>query len=253
MATCSHCFRPWEVAELRYERQLIIPQIGQKGQRMLGDSVVTVIGSGGLGSALLTYLTCAGIGTIRILDCDVVSESNLNRQFLHGTNDIGKLKVISAEEKLSRMNPEVRLILHSEKLDRGNAESLLSGSTVVVDCVDNIETRVVAAEACMSLDIPLVEGGIHGFYGFVMTIGRDSPCLSCLGYDKIKSKGAVPVLGATAGVIGSLQATECIKLIVEAGEPLFGRMVNYDGLTYSFDVIDIEKSNDCPVHAKFVY
>lgn len=233
---------------MRYERQLLMPQIGQKGQRRLEESVVTVIGAGGLGSAVLTYLACAGIGTIRVIDSDIVSESNLNRQFLHGTDDIGKLKVVSAEEKLLRLNPEVRLLLHSEKLERDNAKILLAGSAVVVDCVDTIGARTAAAEACLSLDIPLVEGGIHGFYGFVMTIGRASACLSCLGYDKVVKKGTIPVLGATAGVIGSLQASECIKLIVGAGEPLFGRMVNYDGLTCTFDVVDIERSDNCPIH-----
>lgn len=235
---------------MRYERQLIMPEIGLKGQRRLAESFVTVIGAGGLGSAVLTYLTCAGIGTIRVIDSDVVSESNLNRQFLHGTADIGNLKTVSAEEKLLSLNPEVKLFLSSEKMDRGNAKMLLDGSTVVVDCVDNIDTRLAAAEACISLDIPLVEGGIHGFYGYAMTIGREYACLSCLGYDKAVKEGTVPVLGATAGVIGSLQASECIKLIVGAGNPLFGRMVNYDGLTAAFDVIDIEKSDDCPIHSQ---
>lgn len=235
---------------MRYERQLMMPEIGEAGQQRLKDSQVTVIGAGGLGSAVLTYLTCAGVGTIRIIDSDVVSETNLNRQFLHETANVGKLKVQSAKENLMRLNPEVTLILCSEKLDKSNAQRLLSGSAVVIDCVDNIGTRVAAAEACISLDIPLVEGGIHGFYGYAMTIGRESACLSCLGYDTAAKKEAIPALGATAGVIGSLQASECIKLILGVGEPLFDRMLHYDGLTCTFDIVDVNKSDDCPVHSK---
>lgn len=233
---------------MRYERQILIPQIGQEGQKKLEQSTVTVIGSGGLGSPVLTYLVSAGVGTIRIFDCDIVSESNLNRQFLHNTDDVGKQKVLSAKEKLSRLNPDVRLITFNVRLEEDNTEDFIAGSDVVVDCVDNIDTRVIVARACIRLDIPLVEGGVCGFYGYVMDIGRNFPCLSCLGYDKIKPKTPIPVLGVTAGVIGCMQANECIKLLLGIGEPLYGRLLNYDGLDGTWEEIRVEKADNCPVH-----
>lgn len=233
---------------MRYDRQILIPQIGPHGQEKLSKSRVTVIGCGGLGSPVLTYLTCAGVGTICILDRDVVSESNLNRQFLHDTYDLGKLKVESAREKLSRLNPEINIIVQNTTIYADNAKELLSASDVVVDCVDNIETRITVARACLELDIPLVEGGINGFYGYIMSIGRDFPCLSCIGYDKVTQKTPVSVLGATAGVIGTMQANECIKLLLGIGEPIYGRMLNYDGLSCSWDEVRVEKSDSCPIH-----
>ena len=233
---------------MRYERQLLIPQIGQEGQKKLEQSTVTVIGSGGLGSPVLTYLTSAGVGTIRIFDCDVVSESNLNRQFLHNTGDVGKLKILSAKEKLSQLNPNVNLVTFKIRLEPDNVDEFITGSDVVVDCVDNIATRITVARACIKLDIPLVEGGVCGLYGYVIDIGRDFPCLSCLGYDKVKQKTPVPVLGVTAGVIGCMQANECIKLLLGIGEPLYGRMLSYDGLSGTWDESRVKKSDSCPVH-----
>ena len=233
---------------MRYERQLLMPQIGPEGQKKLEQSTVTVIGSGGLGSPVLTFLTCAGVGTIRIIDCDVVSESNLNRQFLHNTEDVDKLKTQSATEKLSVLNPDVNLIVINKRLDEDNAEDIIKGSDVVVDCVDNIPTRITVARACIKQNIPLVEGGVYGFYGYVIDIRRDSPCLSCIGYDKAKQKTPVPVLGVTAGVIGCMQANECIKLLLGVGDPLYGRMLTYDGLSASWEEIRVEKSESCPIH-----
>lgn len=235
---------------MRYERQMLMSQIGRKGQEKLEQSTVTVIGSGGLGSPVLTYLTCAGVGTIRFFDCDVVSESNLNRQFLHNTEDVDKLKIQSAKEKLSVLNPEVNLIAINNRLSDDNAEECVKGSDVVVDCVDSIAARITVAKACLKLNIPLVEGGVSGFYGYVIDIGRDYPCLSCLGYDKAKQKTPVPIIGVTAGVIGCMQANECIKLLLGIGEPLYGRMLNYDGLSASWEEIHVEKSESCPIHKK---
>lgn len=233
---------------MRYERQILMPQIGLEGQKRLAKSIVTVIGSGGLGSPVLTYLACAGVGTILIIDCDVVSESNLNRQFLHNTDDLCKLKVFSAREKLAILNPDIHLVVVNKRLESENAESLIAGSDVVVDCVDNVTTRVTVAQACIRLNIPLVEGGVCGFYGYVMDICRESPCLSCLGYDKVKQKTPVPVLGVTAGVIGCMQANECIKLLLGIGEPLYGRMLSYDGLNSVWEEIRVNQSDCCPIH-----
>ncbi|WP_218144882.1 HesA/MoeB/ThiF family protein [Propionispira arboris] len=233
---------------MRYERQLLIPQIGQEGQEKLEKAKVTVIGAGGLGSPVLTYLVSAGVGKIQIVDCDVVSESNLNRQFLHHTGDVGRPKVLSAQEKLVSLNPDVALSTVNKRLNQENIEECIIGSDVVVDCVDNIETRVMVASACIQLNIPLVEGGVLGFYGYVIDIGRDYPCLSCLGYDKAKQKTPVPVLGVTAGVIGCMQANECIKLLLGIGEPLYGRMLNYDGLSGTWEEVKVEKAKNCAVH-----
>lgn len=233
---------------MRYDRQLLIHQIGQEGQKKLEQSTVTVIGTGGLGSPVLTYLTSAGVGTIRIFDYDVIAESNLNRQFLHNTGDVGKLKILSAKEKLSQLNPNVNLVIFNKRLEMDNVEEFITGSDVVVDCVDSIATRITVARACIKMNIPLVEGGIYGFFGYVIDIGRDFPCLSCLGYDKVKQKTPVPVLGVTAGVIGCMQANECIKLLLGIGEPLYGRMLSYDGLRATWDEIRVEKADNCPVH-----
>jgi molybdopterin/thiamine biosynthesis adenylyltransferase len=243
-----HFSRRLEVVDMRYERQMLMPQIGQKGQKKLEQSTVTVIGSGGLGSPVLTYLTCAGVGTIRIIDCDVVSESNLNRQFLHNTKDLDKLKVLSAKEKLSQLNPDINLITVNKRMDTKITEEYVAGSDVVVDCVDNTATRVTVARVCIKLGIPLVEGGVCGFYGYVIDIGRDFPCLSCLGCDKAKQETPVPVLGVTAGVIGCMQANECIKLLLGVGEPLYGRMLSYDGLSATWEETRVQKADNCPVH-----
>lgn len=250
MGMSFHCSRLQGVDDVRYDRQMLIPQIGQEGQKKLEQSTVTVIGTGGLGSPVLTYLTSAGVGTIRVFDYDVVSESNLNRQFLHHTGDVGKLKTLSAKEKLSQLNPDVDLVIYNKILETDNVEAFISGSDVVVDCVDNIDTRIVVARACIKLDIPLVEGGVDSFFGFVMDIGRDFPCLSCLGYEKVKPKTPIPIVGVTAGVIGSMQANECIKLLLGIGEPLYGRMLYYDGLSATWDEIRVKKADNCPVHGK---
>lgn len=234
---------------MRYERQLLIPKIGHSGQNVLGKSTVTIIGSGGLGSPVLTYLTCAGVGKIRIVDGEIVSEPDLNREFLHNTHDINNLKVLSAREKLLLLNPEVEIAAINKHIEDDNAKELIAGSDVVVDCVDNMHTRVTVAKACIKLDIPLVEGSVYGFNGFILDTGRDYPCLSCLGYDKMPAKQPVPVLGVTAGVIGCMQANECIKLLLKIGEPLYGRILNYDGLSGEWKEVSIKKSDNCTVHS----
>lgn len=233
---------------MRYDRQLIIPQIGQEGQKKLGQSTVTVIGTGGLGSPVLTYLTSAGVGTIRIFDYDTVSESNLNRQFLHNTADVGKQKILSAKEKLSLLNPDIHIVVFNKKLETDNVEEFIAGSDAVVDCVDSIATRIMVARTCIKLDIPLVEGVVSGFFGYILDIGRDSPCLSCLGYNEDKQKKPIPILGTTAGVIGSMQANECLKLLLGIGIPLYGRMLCFDGLSGTWDEIPVKKADSCPVH-----
>ena len=242
----------------KYQRQTIIPQIGEEGQQRLKNSRVTVIGAGGLGCPVLTYLVEAGVGNIRIIDSDSVSLTNLNRQFLHREADTGRKKTESAEEKLRTMNSSVKINTVTGRLTEENAEELIVGSTgssctmpdVVIDCVDNIKTRLVVSEWCMQREIPLVEGGISGFYGFVTVISRETACLECLGYHSGMDGKTVPALGTTAGVIGSLQAAECLKILLGAGNILYGRMLQYDGLESCFDEIRIQYRENCRLHLR---
>lgn len=232
----------------RYERQMLLPQIKEEGQNRLQNALVTVIGAGGLGSPVLTYLAEAGVGHIRCIDEDTVSLTNLNRQFLHGEQDIGKKKVDSAKETLEALNSNIQVDAICCKVTDENVEKLIEGSDAVVDCVDNITSRLSTNRACLKKNIPLVEGGISGFYGFVTVIQPESACLECMGYHEGMDGKVIPVIGTTAGVIGALQANECLKIILGSGEPLYGRMLQYDGLNGSFDEIEIQKSETCRIH-----
>lgn len=236
----------------RYQRQIMLPQIGEEGQKKLQKARVTVIGAGGLGSPVLTYLTEAGVGHIRCVDEDVVSLTNLNRQFLHAEQDIGKYKVDSAKVKLKALNSSVQIETVCSRVTEKNAGELVAGSSVVVDCVDNISTRLCVNRACLGQGIPLVEGGISGFYGFVTAILPEYACLECMGYHEGMEETTIPAVGVTAGVIGSLQANECLKIILGIGEPFYGRMLQYDGLTGSFEEIEVMKSEDCRLHGETV-
>lgn len=232
----------------RYERQMMIPQIGKKGQDILQKTCVTVIGAGGLGSPVLTYLAEAGVGHIRCIDGDVVSLSNLNRQFLHEEVSIGREKAYSAAERLKQMNSTVHVEAVHARITEKNVTELIGNEKVVVDCVDNIATRLWVNEICLQKKIPLVEGGISGFYGFVTAIAPWCACLECMGYHKEMNRQIVPALGTTAGVIGALQANECLKILLGTGKPLYGRILQYDGLAGEFDEIEVEKSGTCRAH-----
>lgn len=234
---------------MRYERQLIMEEIGREGQEKLGKSTVVVIGCGGLGSPVLTYLTLAGIGRLIIIDYDEVSESNLNRQFLHGERDIGRLKIESAKEQLHALNSEIEIIGIKEKLDEKNTGKIIQSADVVVNCVDNIQTRVLVGRECLKQDIPLVEAGVQGFYGWIMNIRPETACLECIGFENIKLKPPLPIIGVTAGVIGCLQANECIKIILGMKGTLDGIMLQYDGIDGSFDRIKLEKEPSCKGHS----
>lgn len=230
---------------MRYERQFLIPEIGSGGQEKLRQSKVLVVGAGGLGSPVLTYLTEAGVGNITLVDSDIVTESNLNRQFLYTTSDIGREKALCATEKLGALNPDVSVSPLKMRVDKENAGEIILGADVVVDCVDSVETRLIVNAACLKQGIPLVEGGVDGFYGFVMCIRRESACLRCVGYCQRNEPKPAPIIGCTAGVIGSLQANECIKILLRIGEPLFSKMLTYDGYQNSFDVVLLERNPLC--------
>lgn len=233
---------------MRYERQRIMKEIGDKGQEKLSRSTVAVIGCGGLGSPALTYLALAGIGKLILVDSDVVSETNLNRQYIHGTEDIGRAKVLSAKEKLQSMNGEIEILGIQEILTEENAGRLIQGADVVLDCVDNMETRILLGRACLKANIPLVEAGVEGFYGWLMNINRKSACLECMGLENMKIHSPVPIIGTTAGVIGTLQANECIKILLGMEEKRFGTMLQYDGIGGTIDRIDLRKSDTCKAH-----
>ena len=234
----------------RYERQTLLPMIGEHGQNKLASSVVTVCGCGGLGSPVLTYLACAGLGTLNIVDYDTVSVSNLNRQHIHGEDALGKAKVISAASTLSRLNSSISIKPIEMLIDDTTIDALIQGSDAVIDCTDNIPARLTINKGCLRQDIPLIEGGINGFTGFVLCVDRKHACLGCLGYERAVRSGPLGVIGATAGVIGALQALECIKLITGCGENLFGTLLQYDGLRSSFERITVHVYEKCVCHAE---
>ena len=236
----------------RYFRQEIIPEIGRAGQEKLNKAKVLVIGAGGLASPVLTYLACAGVGNLYLVDFDVVSMTNLNRQYLHSVADIDRPKTTSAGEFIHGVNDQVKVHEINEKIVSENVEEVIKGMDVVVSCVDNIPLRVMLNRVCVLRGIPLVEAAINGFYGFVMVIKDGSPCLNCIGYEKTIIETPVPVIGVTAGILGTLQANECIKIILGAGESIAGRMLTYDGLEGSFEEVPIRISKDCGVHRKLL-
>lgn len=234
----------------RYQRQLILEQIGETGQEKLKNSKVLVIGAGGLGSSVLYYLTAAGIGTVGVLDYDIVNLSNLNRQILHNTNDIGALKVDSAFEKLNKLNPECTIITLPLKLDNSNSYDIFKNYDIIVDATDNLETRIVINKTCQNLKIPLVHGAILGFEGIIISMDFIStPCLMCLynNYNRRTSTSLIGVFGATAGTIGSLQAQEVIKIVLNIGEPLFNKILTYNGLKMDFNITEFKKDSNCPI------
>ncbi len=238
---------------LRYSRQLILKEIGSKGQEKLFNSKVLVIGAGGLGSPALYYLASAGIGTLGIADFDTVTLSNLQRQILYSNDDLGQRKVVSAYDKLRRLNPDVIINKHIQRVNIDNVQDLISEYDVIVDAVDNFSTRFLISDCCYFQKKPVIEGGILGFEGILMTIIPDkTPCYRCLYPDPPKD-GVVPscsdtgVIGAIAGAIGSLQALECIKVILGIGKTLSGKILSFDSLNMEIRIIDWSKREACPL------
>ncbi len=232
--------------ESRYTRQILLSQIGEQGQKKLTESTVAVIGCGGLGAPVLTSLALAGVGKIRMIDHDRVSLSNLNRQFIYEESDLDKEKCKRAADFLQKRNSGIVVEPVCECLTAENAEQLLYGADVIVDCVDRIETRRHAGCAARELLVPLVEGGVHGFYGFVLPIlPGESACLECVMAGNAEEKGPVPAVGAVAGVIGSLQAVECLKILLGLDHVLYGRMLQYDGLYGEFTEVPVHVRSNC--------
>ncbi|SMB98114.1 adenylyltransferase and sulfurtransferase [Thermanaeromonas toyohensis ToBE] len=237
----------------RYSRQIILPNIGGKGQKKLKQSKVLVVGAGGLGSPAAYYLAAAGVGTIGIVDGDAVELSNLQRQILHNTKRVGLPKAESARETLLALNPHITVNVHQLRLSKDNVLELITGYEVIVDAVDNFPARYLLNDACVMAGKPLVEAGVLQWDGLVMTIKpREGPCYRCI-FPEPPPPGAVPtcreagIIGVVPGVIGAIQATEVLKLLLGIGEGLIGRLLIYNGLEMRFREVRAERNPACPV------
>ena len=232
----------------RYCRQIIIDKIGKEGQARLQAARVAVIGMGGLGSPILTYLAIAGVGKLTLIDYDCVEMSNLNRQFLHGTKDIGMLKVDSARDKLKGLNHQVEIIPLARKLTKENAKELLVSHDLVMGALDSMETRFIVNEACVSLEIPYIDGGVKEFGGSVIyTNPPETPCYNCVFPKRIGTKETVGVLGATAGIIGALEADVALIHLLGLPNPLENKLLIVDGLRLSMNLVDIVADEKCEI------
>ena len=237
----------------RYSRHFLLPEVGEDGQRKLLDAKVLLLGAGGLGSPIALYLAAAGVGTLGIVDDDVVDVSNLQRQVIHTTDRIGLAKVDSAEEQIRALNPDVNVVKYETRLDASNIMEILEGYDIVVDGVDNFPTRYLLNDASVRLRVPVVSAAILGFEGQLSVFKPyDGPCYRCLfpvppPAELAPSCGANGVLGVLPGTMGLLQATEVIKLIIDAGAPLIGRLLMYDALDATTTELKVRRDPDCPI------
>jgi adenylyltransferase/sulfurtransferase len=237
----------------RYSRHLIMPEVGMEGQRLLKAGKILCIGAGGLGSPAAMYMAAAGVGTIGLVDFDVVDFSNLQRQILHGTPDVGRSKLASAKDRLHALNPEIELQTYETALSSENALKVFEPYDVILDGTDNFPTRYLVNDACVLLGKPNAYGSIFRFEGQASVFAaKNGPCYRCL-YPEPPPPGLVPscaeggVLGVLPGIIGVIQATEAIKLVTGIGEPLIGRFLVYDALRMRFRELKLRKDPDCPV------
>ncbi len=237
----------------RYSRHLILPEVGMEGQQRLKAAKVLCVGTGGLGSPLAFYLAAAGIGTLGLVDFDVVDASNLQRQIIHSTKDIGRKKIDSAQEKLNALNPHLNVVKHDTMLTSANALEIFAQYDIVADGTDNFQTRYLVNDACVLLGKPNAYGSIFRFEGQASIFATETgPCYRCL-YPEPPPPGLVPscaeggVLGILPGIIGVIQATEVIKFILGKGDPLIGRLLLFDALSMKFRELKLRKNPDCPV------
>jgi sulfur-carrier protein adenylyltransferase/sulfurtransferase len=240
----------------RYSRHLIIPEVGMTGQKRLKNAKVLCVGAGGLGSPSLLYLAAAGVGTLGVIDFDVVDESNLQRQIIHGQSDIGRLKAESARDSVAEINPYVHVQVHTDPLTTDNVMEIFSGYDLIVDGTDNFATRYMVNDACVLLGKPYVWGSIFRFDGQASVFWAEyGPCYRCL-YPDPPPPGMVPscaeggVLGVLCGSIGSIQVTEAIKLLTGVGESLAGRLMIYDALEMSYRTVRVRKDPECAICGK---
>ncbi|UFS72603.1 molybdopterin-synthase adenylyltransferase MoeB [Geomonas sp. RF6] len=237
----------------RYSRHIILKGVGGKGQKKLLSGKVLIIGAGGLGSPAALYLAAAGVGTIGIADADVVDVSNLQRQIIHHTSDVGKDKVLSASEKMTAINPDVNVITHKAWICAENIAEIIAPYDFVIDGTDNFAAKFLINDACVMGGKPFSHGGILQFLGQTMTVTpKSSACYRCL-FPKVPPRGAIPtcaeagVIGVLPGIIGTLQATEAIKFLLGVGSLLTNEMLIYDALDNDFTKVDVARSAHCPV------
>lgn len=234
----------------RYSRQIALPEIGIEGQEKLLAGRVLVVGTGGLGSPACLYMAAAGVGTIGIMDGDNVDLSNLQRQIIHRTEDIGTAKSESARQKINFLNPEVEVVTYNERLTTGNALSILKDYDFVTDCTDNFASKFLIADACHFAGVPYSHAGILRFSGQTMTVapGRTA-CYRCIFREQPPVEAALPQgpIGAVAGVIGVLQANEAIKFLTGTGEPLYNKLLVFDALESAFRTVELARSSSCPL------
>ena len=236
----------------RYSRHTLIPEVGEQGQLKLLDSRVLLIGAGGLGSPSAYYLAAAGVGTLGIIDADVVDESNLQRQILHNTSRVGEYKAESAKETLEALNPDVKVVTYIERLDETNVARIIADYDVIVDGTDNFPTRYLLNDAALLANKPVVHGSVFRFEGQITVFKPyDGPCYRCL-FPEPPPPALAPscaeagVLGVLPGIIGLLQATETIKLLLDIGDPLVGRLLTYDALAGEFNELRLYRDPECP-------
>jgi molybdopterin/thiamine biosynthesis adenylyltransferase/rhodanese-related sulfurtransferase len=251
---------PWRVPKTlsadqrrRYSRHLLIPEVGEVGQQKLLDAKVLLVGAGGLGSPAALYLAAAGVGTLGIIDADVVDDSNLQRQVIHATDRIGMPKVESAKVAIEGLNPDVRVVGHEVRLDKDNVLDIFTGYDVIVDGTDNFATRYLINDACVLLGKPNVHGSIFRFEGQATTfVAGEGPCYRCLfpsppPPELAPSCAEAGVLGLLPGTIGIIQATEAAKLVLGIGQPLIGRLLTYDALEMEFRELRLSRDPACPM------
>jgi len=237
----------------RYSRHILLPEVGGKGQKKIAQAKILIVGAGGLGSPAAFYLAAAGVGTLGLIDSDLVDLSNLQRQVIHQTPDVGRSKVTSAKEKIEAINPDVNVLTYEERLVAKNALDLIRAYDVVIDGVDNFPAKFLINDACFFAEKPLVHGGILRFDGRVTTIvPRKSACYRCV-FKHPPPPGLVAscqeagVIGVLAGIIGTLQATEALKLVLGIGRPLTDRMLDFDARKTTFREIKTKRNPNCPL------
>lgn len=237
----------------RYSRHILLKEIGLRGQKRLGEGSALIVGAGGLGSPAALYLAAAGVGRIGIIDPDVVDLSNLQRQVIHATPDLGRPKVESAAQKMRAINPEVEVVPMCERLSAANAMDIIAGYDFIIDGTDNFPTKFLVNDACVLAGKPFSHAGILRFEGQLLTyVPGEGPCYRCI-FEEPPAPGAVPtcsqagVIGAVAGVVGSLQAMEAVKYLTGAGELLTGRMLTYDALKMRFREVGLPRNPSCAV------
>ncbi len=232
----------------RYARQLIVKNWGEETQLKLKQSSIAIVGIGGLGSLNSIYAAAAGFGKIKVIDYDVVDLSNLNRQIVHFTPDISKNKVDSAKEKLSALNPEIKVEPYAVELTQDNIGDIIKDCDIILDCMDNFQTRFLLNKTCIELEKPYIHAACYAFEGRVLTIvPKKGPCLQCF-YPKVPEEmKTIPVVGAAVGIVASIEITEAIKLITGIGKPLIGRLLIIDGENMNFDIIEVKRNPKCAI------